>query len=77
MNILAALKREERKLEQQLGRLERQLGNIRAAGKAIGNSTGTGTKTLQKRVLSAAGRARIAKAARKRWARVRAQRKKA
>jgi len=34
-------------------------------------------KTIKKRVLSAAGRAKIAAAARKRWAKVRAQAKKA
>jgi hypothetical protein len=35
MNILAAIKREERKLEKQLGRLNHQLNGVRAAAKAM------------------------------------------
>ena len=76
MNILAAIKREERKLEKQLGKLQGQLDNLRAAGKALGNSASREATTVKKRVLSAAGRAKIAKAAKKRWARVRVQAKK-
>jgi hypothetical protein len=38
MHILAAIKREERKLEKQLGRLENQLNGVRAAAKACGHS---------------------------------------
>jgi hypothetical protein len=34
MNILAAIKREERKLQKQLGKLQKQLEGVRAAGKA-------------------------------------------
>jgi len=76
MNILAAIKREERKLEKQLGKLQRQLNGIRAAAKALGDSTNRELTGVKKRVLSAAGRERIARAARKRWAKVRAQAKK-
>jgi hypothetical protein len=61
--ILAAIKREERKLEKQLGQT---LG-----GSAVREVVG-----VKKRVLSAAGRAAIAKAAKKRWAKVRKQAKK-
>jgi hypothetical protein len=39
MDILAAIKREERKLEKQLGKLQRQLNVVRAAAKALGDST--------------------------------------
>ena len=77
MNILAAIKREERKLEKQLGKLEKQLAGVRAAGKALGNSASRELAGIKKRVLSEAGRAKIAKAAKKRWAKVRAQTKKA
>src|SRR6267378_892328 len=77
MNILAAIKREERKLEKQLGKLQEQLEGVRAAGKALGNSAGRELSGIKKRVLSEAGRAKIAKAAKKRWAKVRAQSKKA
>lgn len=76
MNILAAVKREERKLEKQLGKLQRELESLRAAGKALGNSASRESTVVKKRVLSAAGRAKIAKAAKKRWAKVRAQAKK-
>src|SRR5258708_14007809 len=76
MDILAAIKREERKLEKQLGKVQQQLSGVRAAAKALGDSTSRELKSAKKRVLSAAGRAKIAKAAKKRWAKVRAQAKK-
>ena len=76
MKILAAIKREERKLEKQLGKIQHQLSGVRAAAKALGDSTGRELKRTKKRVLSAAGRAKIAKAAKKRWAKVRSQAKK-
>jgi hypothetical protein len=38
MDILAAIKREERKLEKQLGKLNHQLSGVRAAAKALGGS---------------------------------------
>ena len=77
MDILATIKREERKLEKHLGKLQHQLNGIRAAAKALGHSTSRELKSVKKRVLSEAGRAKIAKAAKKRWAKVRAQAKKA
>jgi hypothetical protein len=76
MNILAAIKREERKLEKQLGKLNHQLSGIRAAAKALGHSTEREVAGVKKRVLSAAGRAAIVNAAKKRWAKIRKQAKK-
>ena len=76
MDILAAIKREERKLEKQLGKLNHQLSGARAAAKALGGSAERVVIGVKKRVLSAAGRAAIAKAAKKRWAKVRKQAKK-
>jgi hypothetical protein len=38
MDILAAIRREKRKLENQLGKLQRQLNGVRAAAKALGHS---------------------------------------
>ena len=76
MNILAAIKREERKLEKQLGKLNSQLSGVRAAAKALGGSAEREVVGVKKRVLSAAGRAAIAKAPKKRWAKVRKQAKK-
>ena len=77
MDILAAIKREERKLETQLGKLQHRLSRVQAAAKALGHSAEREVVGVKKRVLSAAGRAAIAKAAKKRWAKVRAQAKKA
>jgi hypothetical protein len=76
MDILAAIKREERKLEKQLGKLQHQLSGVRAAAKALGDSTNREIKGVKKRVLSAAGRAAIVKAAKRRWANIRKQAKK-
>jgi hypothetical protein len=76
MDILAVIKREERKLEKQLGKLNHQLSGVRAAAKALGGSAEREVFGVKKRVLSAAGRAAIVKAARKRWAKVRKQAKK-
>ena len=76
MDILAAIKHEERKLEKQLGKLQHQLNGIRAAAKALGHSTNRELKGVKKRVMSAAARAKIGKAAKKRWAKFRAQAKK-
>lgn len=72
MDILAAIKREEAKLEKQLGKLQHQLDRLRGAGKALGDSTSREITRVKKRVLSPAGRAKIAKAAKERWAKVRA-----
>ena len=76
MDILTAIKREERKLEKQLRKLNHQLSGMRAAAKALGGSVEREVIGVKKRVLSAAGRAAIAKAAKKRWAKVRKQVKK-
>jgi hypothetical protein len=76
MKLLAAIKREEWQLEKQLSKLQRQLNGVHAAAKALGDSTNKELKCVKKRVLSPAGRAAIARAAKKRWAKVRAQAKK-
>jgi hypothetical protein len=38
VDILAAIKREEGKLEKQLGKLQHQLSGVQAAAKALGHS---------------------------------------
>ena len=76
MDILAAIKREERKLDKQLSRLNHQLSGVRAAAKALGHSAEREVVGVKKRVLSAAGRAAIVKAAKKRWAKAKKQAKK-
>ena len=76
MKILATIKREQKKLEKQLGKVQHQLSGIRAAAKALGDSTSKEPKVLKKRVLSAGARARIGRATKKRWAKFRALKKK-
>jgi hypothetical protein len=76
MDILAAIKREERKLEKQLGNIQHKLNGVRAAAKALGDSTSKELKVVKKRVMSAAARAKIGRASRKRWAKFRALKKK-
>ena len=76
MNILDAIRREERKLEKQVGKLQRELDGLTAAAKALGNSATDGLGRAQKRVMSAAARAKISAAMKRRWAKVRAGTKK-
>ncbi len=76
MHILAAIKREEKRLEKQVGKLQHELNGIRAAAKALGDSTNRELKAVKKRVMSAAAKAKIARAQRKRWAKIRTERKK-
>jgi len=76
MDLLAAIKREERKLEKELARLQGKLSSVRVAARALGDSAVRETKQVKQRVLSAAGRAKISRAAKARWAKVRAQAKK-
>jgi peptidoglycan hydrolase CwlO-like protein len=73
MDILAALKQEEAKLEQQANAAQQQLDTVRAAIKLLGGMGSSG-KTIgrKKRVLSAAARAKISKATKERWAKFRA-----
>jgi hypothetical protein len=77
MSILAAIRREEKKVKKQLAKLQNNLSGLQSAAKALGKSASRDLTTVKKRVLSAAGRAKISKAAKKRWAKVKAQAKKA
>jgi hypothetical protein len=77
MSIVAAIRREERKLEKQLSKLQKQLDGVRAAGRALGNSAGHKLVRVRKRVLSEAARAKMSRAARRRWAKLKAREKKA
>jgi t-SNARE complex subunit (syntaxin) len=76
MDILAAIKREEKKLGKQLSKLQHRLDGVRSAAKALGHSVEREVVGVKKHVLSAAGRAAISKASKKRWAKVRKQAKK-
>jgi hypothetical protein len=77
MSILAAIRREEKKVKKQLAKLQQDLNRLQLAAKALGKSANRNLTNAKKRVLSAAGRAKISKAAKRRWARIRAQAKKA
>jgi hypothetical protein len=77
MNILAVIRREKRKLEKQVGKLQRQLQGLKAAAKVLGNSASKELGRARKRVLSAAARAKMSAAAKRRWAKVKAKAKKA
>jgi hypothetical protein len=79
MDILAALKQEEAKFEKEMDVARQQLDTLRAAIRLFGGTRSGGTKTGQtkkKYVMSAATKAKIAKAAKKRWAKIKAERKK-
>jgi hypothetical protein len=68
MNILGAIRREQRKLEKRAAKLQRQLDGLMVAAKALGGSASDGAGRMQKRVLSPDGRAKISRAAKRRWA---------
>jgi hypothetical protein len=76
MGILAAIRREEKKVKKQLDKLQHELNGLQSAAKALGRSTERELTNVKKRVMSAAARAKIGKAAKKRWAKFRAQAKK-
>ena len=74
MDILAALRQEEAKLEKQADKVRQQLDAVRAAMKILGREVVSGDKPIgrKKRVMSAAARAKISKATKERWAKFRA-----
>ena len=76
MDLLAAIKREEQKLEKELTKLQDQLNGIRTAAKVLGATTVREVTQVKKRVLSAAAKAKISKATKARWARFRAEKNK-
>jgi hypothetical protein len=77
VNILGAIRREERKLEKRVGKLHRQLDGLKAAANALGAPLGNQLDKTKKRVMSAAARAKISAAAKRRWAKARAGTRKA
>ncbi len=76
MDLLSAIKREERKLEKELGKLQHKLNGVRAAAKALGSKANREVTQVKKRAMSAAARAKISKATKARWARYRAEKNK-
>jgi hypothetical protein len=77
MQIIAALRLHEKKLEKQLQKLQAELTGVRAATAALGKSAGKEIRAAKKsakksakrvRKLTRAGRLAISRAAKKRWA---------
>jgi hypothetical protein len=77
MNILAAIKREQRKLEKQIGKMQGRLDGLRVAANTLATSANHEMAGVRKRVLSADAREKISRAAKRRWAKVRVGAKKA
>ena len=76
MDLLAAIKREERKLEKELSKLQNKLSGVEAAARALGSKASREITQVKKHVMSAAARARISKATKARWAKFRAEKNK-
>lgn len=76
MDILSAIKREERKLEKQAASIQHKLKGIKAAAEALGHKADKELTNGTKRIMSAAAKAKIGKAAKKRWEKFRAEAKK-
>jgi len=78
MNILAALRREEAKLQKQADNLRQQLDAVRSARKILGRGAARKGKPIgkKKRVMSAATKAKISRATKARWAKFRAEKRK-
>jgi hypothetical protein len=81
MDILVALKREEARFEKAVDAARQQLETVRAAIKLFSGTNNfgktAGSTKGKKNVMSAATKAKIAKAARKRWAKIKAEKGKA
>ena len=77
MSILAAIRREEKKVKKQLAKLQHDLSGLQSAAQALSKSVSGDVNSAKKRVLSAAARAKMSQAAKKRWAKIKAKAKKA
>jgi hypothetical protein len=76
MDILKALRAEESKFLKQMDEARQQVETVRQAIKLLGGTTANGKRSASptiRRKMSAEGRAHIAAAQRKRWAKVRAE----
>ena len=72
MDILAALRQEEAKWKKQSEQARQQLEIVQAAMKLFRGKTAGKRTGRKKRVMSAAARAKISKATKERWAKIRA-----
>jgi hypothetical protein len=77
MDILVALKQEQAKLQQQLKGIQGAIAALNGAHHAPGRAQPVSHKEVhRKRTMSAAGRARISKLTKARWAKFRAEKAK-
>jgi hypothetical protein len=74
MNILKALRAEESKFMKQISSGTQQLETVRAAIKLLGGRNSS-KSTRKKRFVSKAARAKMARAQRARWAKIKAAKK--
>jgi hypothetical protein len=77
-NIVEALRKEETKLERQLVAIKGAIAALNGTSKAAvsPNHTSSSNGSSGKRTLSAAGRANIVRAAKARWAKIKAEKSK-
>ncbi len=77
MDIIGALKREESTLRRQLAAVRGAIVALNSSEKTVASARHSGAhRRSGKRTLSAAGRARIVRAAKARWAKIRAMKAK-
>ncbi len=78
MDIIAALKEEESKLQRQLTAVQGAIAAFNGGSRAVVSPGHTSSPNGRggKRTMSAAGRARISPAAKARWAKIRAEKAK-
>jgi hypothetical protein len=77
MSILAVIRREEKKVKKQMAKLQGDLSRLQSAAKVMGVKANRELTSAKKRVLSATARAKMSKAAKRRWARIKAGARKA
>jgi hypothetical protein len=77
MSILAVIRREEKKIKKQLTRLQGELSRLQSAARAMGATANRELRSAKKHGLSAAARAKMSRAAKKRWAKIKAGARKA
>jgi hypothetical protein len=75
INNMGTVSKIVKQLKKERDRVEKQLSGLNAALSAFAGVYAGKKPTRKRRTLSAAGRARIATAQRKRWAKIRAKRK--
>jgi hypothetical protein len=78
MDIIGALKQEASKLERQLTAVQGAIAALNGRASAVGSPgrTGSGKSTKRKRTMSAAAREKMSRAAKLRWAKIKAEQSK-